>query len=217
MRMPFSELDAYSQAIDQAQRDYPELHILKSMECEWAPEYHNFFADVLLGEYKFDYLVLGCHFFPYQGSWLSSHMDIDTPKHLSAYAEFLIRSMQSKLFTFVAHPDLFGLTYETWDHNAEAVSKDILACAAELKIPLEINGYGLMRRIIETPQGTRNAYPWLPFWKLAQDYDVTVVVNSDAHHPDNVDMGIVEGLEFAEKLGLKVANLENLERRKKCL
>lgn len=213
MRMDKSQLPVYNRAIEEAQEKYSELVILKAMECEWAPEYHNYFAEVLLGEYQFDYLILGSHFFPYRGSWLSSHMDVSIPEHLVAYTEHLIQSMQSGLFSIVAHPDLFGLTYLTWDENTISASKDILAAAEELKIPIEINGYGLIEKFIKTPTGIRNAYPWLEFWKLARDYKVTVVVNSDAHHPNNVDMGLREGTKLAKELGLELANLEHLEGR----
>ena len=65
MRMGLSALPAYVRAIEEAQSKYTDLIILKGMECEWAPEYHNFFEDVLLGQYGFDYLILGSHFFPY--------------------------------------------------------------------------------------------------------------------------------------------------------
>lgn len=213
MRMSSSQLPTYIRAIDEAQAKYRELTILKSMECEWAPEYHNYFKEVLLGECNLDYLVLGCHFFTYNGGWVSSHLDIHDAKHLVAFTKFLIQSMQSGLFSLVAHPDLFGLTYPIWDENTTSASKDILAAAEGLKIPLEINGYGLMEKFVKTPSGTRNAYPWLPFWELARDYEVTVVVNSDAHHPEKVDMGLKEGEEFAQKLGLTLANLDHLERR----
>lgn len=213
MRMGITALPAYVRAIDEARTKYPDLKILKGMECEWAPEYHNFFSEVLLGKYGFDYLILGCHFFPFQGRWLSSHGDIASPKILAAYTKFLVESMQSGLFTFVAHPDLFGLSYPVWDHNTEAASKEILSAAAQLSLPLEINGYGLMKRMVETPQGRRTAYPWFSFWQLARDFDITVVVNSDAHRPDYVDLGLKRGLEMVTNLGLKLANLDHLERR----
>lgn len=210
MRMAASQLPGYVRAIEEAQAAFGELRILKGMECEWAPEYHSFFQEVLRGEYHFDYLVLGCHFFPYQGRWLSSHLHITGPKELAAYTQFLIQSMESGLFDFVAHPDLFGLTYLTWDENCTAASRDILAAAEELRLPLEINGYGLMKKPVDTPEGIRPAYPWLPFWELAQDYQVTVVVNSDAHHPEVVDQGLEEGRELVRKLGLQLADLDHL-------
>ncbi len=211
MRMGLSALPVYARAIEEAQDTYADLTILKGMECEWAPEYHNFFHEVLLGEYRFDYLVLGCHFFPFQGSWLSSHVDIVSPKRLLAYTRFLIESMQSGLFAFVAHPDLFGLSYFEWDENTKAASKEILSAAQELHLPLEINGYGLMNRIVRTKKGERTAYPWLAFWEVAKDYDIKVVVNSDAHYPNNVDQGILEGQDLAKSLGLPLANMNYLK------
>ena len=213
MRMGVSALPAYVRAIEEAQVQYPELVILKSAECEWAKEYNDFFAEVLLGEYGFDYLILGCHFFLYQGGWLSSHVDITSPKRLVAYTDFLVESMQSGLFSFVAHPDLFGLSYLDWDENTAAASKDILRAAEEFKLPLEMNGYGLVDRRVRSKDGERTAYPWLPFWQLARDYDVQVVVNSDAHAPERIDQGLQEGVEMAKNLGLQLANLDHLARR----
>ncbi len=213
MRMAYAELADYIEAIEFARSEYPELTILKGMECEWTPQYHAFFRDELLGEYDFDYLILGCHYFSYNGAFVSSHSGIHSPRRLKAYAEFLISSMQSGLFDFVAHPDLFGLTYLSWDENATAASRDILSAAEQLNLPLEINGYGLCEKIISTPNGPRPAYPWLPFWRLAREYDVTVVVNSDAHHPEHVNNCLAEGRRLVENLGLKMADLNHLHRR----
>lgn len=209
-RMSCGELPGYVQAIEKAQEEYPELTILKGMECEWAPELNSFYQDVLLGEYALDYLVLGCHFFYHQGSVFSSHLDIHDAEHLAAYTVYLIECMESGLFAFVAHPDLFGLTYLEWDQNTEAAAKDIISAAKELNLPLEINGHGLKNRPIDTPQGRRPAYPWLPFWELAAEQGVSVVVNSDAHHPGQVDQGLREGRALAERLGLKLAVLSHL-------
>lgn len=213
MRMAIEDLPNYVQAIELAQEKYPDLTILKGMECEWTEDYHRFYQDVLLGEHRFHYLILGCHFFTYNGSVLSSHSGIYNPKRLKAYTDYLIKSMESGLFAFVAHPDLFGSSYLKWDQNTTSASKDILSAAQDLKLPLEINGYGLMKKTVETPDGIRPAYPWLKFWELARDYNVTVVVNSDAHAPEYVDLGIREGLKIVEDLDLQLANLDYLQRR----
>lgn len=213
MRMGSDELPGYVKAIELAQEKHEELTILKGMECEWAPEYNNFFSEKLLGEYNFDYLILGAHFFPYQGNFLSSHSGVYNTERLLAYTNYLIKSMESGLFAFVAHPDLFGLSYLTWDENTISASRDILNAAQSLQIPLEINGYGLCKRIIETPSGSRSAYPWINFWELAREYEIEVVVNSDAHQPDHVDLGLKSGLELTQNLGLQLANFDYLERR----
>lgn len=210
MRMGKAELPGYVRAIEEAQAAFESMTILKGMECEWAREYHSYFQEVLLDQYGLDYLVLGCHFFPYNGGWQSSHEAIYDAAHLSAYVDHLIESMRSCLFTFVAHPDLFGLTYLNWDANTAAAARDIILAAKELNLPLEINGHGLKNKLIETASGLRPAYPWLPFWELAAEHGVLVVVNSDAHNPRHVEQGLADGLQIAEDLGLTVAELKHL-------
>lgn len=44
MRMAYAELADYIEAIEFARSEYPELTILKGMECEWTPQYHAFFS-----------------------------------------------------------------------------------------------------------------------------------------------------------------------------
>ena len=108
---------------------------------------------------------------------------------------------------------IFGLSYLCWDENTVAASRDILSAAEELGMILEFNGYGLSKRIIDTPQGVRVAYPWQPFWEMAVDYDISVVVNSDSHSPEGVAFGVAEGMEKVKELGLKLADLDHLNRR----
>jgi len=208
IRMAIDELPNYVNAIAQAQAKYPQLTILIGAECEYATEYHSFYLEELLGEWNFDYLILGPHFFPYQGEWLASHSDILCKETLKAYTNYLIQSMESGLFAFVAHPDLFGITYEEWDQHTEACSREILQAAETLNIPLEINGYGLRKPYIHTKSGTRPMYPWLPFWELAQDYDIEVIVNSDAHRPEDVGANIDDGLAIAKQFNLKIAKFD---------
>ena len=79
------------------------------------------------------------------GDWIGSYGGADSLKSLKAYSNYFIQSMESGLFAFMAHPDLFGNSYLTWDENTIAASHDILTAAAQLKMPLEINGYGLRK------------------------------------------------------------------------
>lgn len=209
MRMSLEEFPNYLQAIEQAQELYPQLTILKGLECEYAPEYHGFYQD-LLDQWGLNYLILGAHFFPCDGEWLGSHGSIISAKRLLAYADYVIKSMESGLFAFVAHPDLFGITYLDWDQDAEACSRDILVAAEELKIPLEINGYGFRKPKVMTQSGQRPTYPWLAFWEVAAEYQISIVATSDAHHPQDVAGNITDGLLIAERLKLGVADLSVL-------
>ena len=44
IRMDIDELPVYCETIDQAGRDFPQLTVLKSAECEYATEYDSFSA-----------------------------------------------------------------------------------------------------------------------------------------------------------------------------
>lgn len=55
--MHFSELTDYSQSIDSSIQKYPQIIILKGMECEYISGYKNFYKEELIGRYNFDYLI----------------------------------------------------------------------------------------------------------------------------------------------------------------
>ena len=211
IRMDIDELPDYCAAIETAQEKFSDLVILKGAECEYMPAYHSFFKDSLLGELEFDYLIGAAHFFPVDGEWVGSYGGVTSRKELQAYASYFIESMQTGLFAFMAHPDLFGNSYHRWDQDAIAISRDMFVAAAELGIPLEINGYGLRKPMIDTHDGQRRMYPWIPFWELACEYDVQFIVNSDAHSPDDIIGNMAEATAIGERLGLTPANLSFLE------
>ena len=212
VRMDFRELPDYCRAVDEAREMFPQLTVLKGMECEFSDSYLSYYRDTLLDELQFDYLIGAAHFFPLNGEWIGSFGGIDTLAGLRAYVTYFIESMESGLFAFMAHPDLFGNSYHTWDVNTASAAKDIFQAAADLAIPLEINGYGLRKPLIDTPEGKRRMYPWLPFWELASDYDITVVVNSDAHHPNDVGANMSDAAAIGERYGLPFADLSYLQK-----
>jgi histidinol-phosphatase (PHP family) len=120
--------------------------------------------------------------------------------------------LQSGLFLFGAHPDVFGCSYLQWDAETESCARAILEAAQDLDIPLEINGNGFRRLQVQTESGLVRPYPLLPFWDLAAEYRITVIANSDAHVPNDVDANIQEATEFALERGLSVSGLNISER-----
>ncbi|MBF0349964.1 MAG: histidinol-phosphatase [SAR324 cluster bacterium] len=210
VRMTFSELDHYDQAFVTAKEELPEITILKGMECEYLLEYHTFYEDELLGQRKFDYLVGAGHYVHVKGEWLSSFSYLNTPAALLFYARYLCTMMESGLFAFIAHPDLFGTCNQHWNADIDACARDILETAQRTKIPLEINGNGFRRPEVPDVDGTpRAAYPWRTFWELAAEYDITTICNSDAHEPSDVLSNIEDGRALAKACGLRM--LDNLK------
>jgi len=201
VRMDMSELNAYEEEFKEAEND--DIILLKGLECEWDPIYEGFYKDELLGERNFDFLVGSVHYIKKNGDW-GYLSEIHTAKHLANYAEILIETMRTGFFSFIAHPDGFGAGYKKWDSNAEACSIDILTAAEELSIPLEINGYGLRKNKIITPDGERSVYPLLDFWELASNFDIKAICNSDAHRPEDVNASIKECKEIADRFNIKL-------------
>lgn len=203
-RMAFSELDDYTDAIEFAQKALPDLKILKGMECEYAPEYHSYFKDELLGERAYDYLIGAGHYTPLAGTWINSFENLKTASALKAYSTYLAQTMESGLFAFIAHPDLFGCSNTRWSADLAACSRDIFQAAEATKTPLEINGYGFRKPPVQSAEGLRPRYPWRPFWEMAANYDIQVICNADAHRPKDVLANIKDAKDLANAFKLEI-------------
>ena len=204
VRMEMEQLRDYTDAIDEAREAFPDLRVVKGLECEYVPEFTGVYRDIFRGEYEMDYLAGGAHWYPYDGEWVGLYGPDMTPAMLAAYADYIVECIASGLFAYIAHPDLFGNAYYVWDGEARACSRAILSAAAAAGVPLEFNAYGLRKPLTDTPTGPRHGYPWLPFWELAAYYDVRVLVNSDAHRPQDVAGKVEEAADIVREFGLNI-------------
>ncbi|MEK6795816.1 MAG: histidinol-phosphatase [Spirochaetota bacterium] len=201
VRMHMNELADYCAEIHAARRD--GITVLTALECEDFPGYRGFYRDVLVP--RVDYLIGGNHYFRMNGAMRGIYDDnILGAAELSAYAQHVIAAIGSGLYAFIAHPDLFGYAYHRWDAETQAVSRDICSAAKSFGVPLEINGYGMRKRPVPSADGERAPYPWEPFWEIAGSIGAPVVINSDAHRPEDVAAGIPEGYAIAERYGLRM-------------
>lgn len=204
-RMAYEELGEYFKEIEEAKKKYEDkISVKKSIECEYFKEYKWLYEE-LKNKYNVDYLLLGVHFFIYNGEYQYIGWMNQDVKVLEEYTDYVIESMETGYFDYLAHPDLFGISYIDWDEHTEKASRRILKKAEELKIPLEININGMRRGIIKYNKGERYMYPHKDFWELSKEYDVDIIVGIDAHNPK--DMHDLElGHNFAKEMGLKVIN-----------
>lgn len=202
VRMDYAELADYAGAIDQAKLDFPQLSILKGMECEYVAEYKSFYEDELLGEFRFDYLIGAAHLFPVGERWRNTYGGTNTPQTLRAFSDYTIEMMETGFFDFIAHPDLFGNCYPAWDADAVACSRDMLQASAELGVGVEINALGLRKQAYKAEDNPFPLYPWIPFWEEATNFDVRVIVNSDAHRPVDLQARTGAAQQIADELDL---------------
>jgi len=206
-RMSMAELPGYIAAVDEAKAaaaaDPSSPRVFSGLECEWAPECGTFLSDELLGSCGLDYLVAGIHCYLHKGEWRDTYL-ISEAQELVSFAETSCGAMECGLFSFLAHPDVFCYNWMPWDGNAASCARDILATSARTGVPLEINGYGMRKTRVDAPEGLRRPYPHEEFWLLAAEYDVSCVVNSDAHRPVDTAANLADGREIARRFGLKL-------------
>jgi histidinol-phosphatase (PHP family) len=216
IRMSLNEVDDYIQAFHTAQEAHPGLKMFLGMESEHFKDYEGFYKEELFGKWGMDYLILAQHLFHCEGSLVYFWREKPgaDKKVLKAYAEAVVAGIESKVFSLLAHPDLFGVFYAPWDEESAACSHYIIEAAQAYKLPLEINGNGFRKGITDICGIKRFQYPLDPFWEIASAYDVKVVVNSDAHHPSELKPS-AEGLALAERYQLKFAELSDIRLREK--
>lgn len=212
-RMDYSLLPSYVDDVRKA-RDSEALlgdgglRILLGAECDSLKSYFPYYRDELLGERGFDYLIGAVHFHHDEetGEDLYPNKIPNYTPFLGEYVENYTNMLESGLFLLGAHPDLF--CYSTpWSPDLKAASKDIIQCALENDMPLEINGLGIRKGVLEVGGEKRTRYTIGEFWEMAVDAGVKICCNSDAHRPEDVhgwplhDGYVNECFEFASKVG----------------
>lgn len=206
MRMSADKIEDYTSSVKQLKEKYKnQISIKLGWECEFF-EMHIDWLREIVKEYEFDYLILGHHYSPYEKGG-NYNGKIKTPKKIELYKEGVLKAMDSGLFSYVAHPDLYMKAYRKFDEHAEKVAREIIAKAIETNTPLEYNLLGLEY----SKQDGKMGYPYTSFWEIAAEMGAKCVIGIDAHRPSfyletaesyrNARNYLNElGLEFAEEI-----------------
>ena len=183
VRMTVEQAPAYLAALRELKEKYRgQLSVYTGFECEYFPEYMNW-----LGEMKeawgLDYLIFGNHFdrtdeggFYYGGCTETAH--------IISYTDNALKGMETGLFRYFAHPDLFLMDYPSFDATAQDCARTLLAAAKEMGLPLEYNLHGAL--LGERGYARGLGYPCRAFWELAAENGNTVVIGVDAHDPQEL-------------------------------
>ena len=117
---------------------------------------------------------------------------------LARYCDQVIEAMQTGLFTYVAHPDIFYYIGDRsiFKKHMQRICKEAKSC----NIPLEINMLGM---------NENRQYPHPVFWEAAAEEGCCVVIGSDAHKPAHV---VHPELEKKALAMIKELSLELVER-----
>lgn len=171
--------------------------VLLGYECDFFDRYRDYLAG-LKESGRVDYLVTGTHFIVRKDkSRVSPFSDTLEKDDLKRYRDQMVAAIESGLFDFVAHPDLFMAGYADWDGTCEEIATDIIKAAIGHSLPLEINGNGMLKK----PVGERWAYPHRAFTLLASSLGASSILSTDAHSVENLLKTKADLEDFAHQCG----------------
>ena len=194
IRMRVDEFDDYVHTVLALKKEYEkDIEIHLGLEAEYYPAYFEDYLR-LIEPYPIEYIILGQHYMENEigGSW--NGYPSDDLDEFRAYTKQLIAGMDTGIFTYVAHPDLYNYIGSNRAAYLEEARKICVAAKAH-KLPLEINLHGI---------DTRRNYPNPAFFAIAAEIGNEVVICSDAHAPEEVYVpAAVQAAEaMVEELGL---------------
>lgn len=202
-RIPMRDVKCYIDELRLLREKYKsQIDIKIGFEMEYYPLY---FKSMLKNAVKVgaEYLILGQHFINNEhplGNY--TYTDINDANLLREYVNEVIDGIKSGAFTYVAHPDLFRFTGDTYVYCEEM--RRICAASKEYKIPLEINFLGIR---------DKRKYPNMVFWKIAGEEQSPVTFGFDAHDTKSAFDGesLVNAKEIVKKFGLNYIGMPEIK------
>lgn len=178
IRMKTDEIDSYVNSVRHLQKKYKDkIRIRLGFECEYFERHIAWLLDVLK-KYKFDYIILGHHFTPYEIGGIYNGK-IKTKDGIEDYKNGVLKALDMGLFSYVAHPDIYMRQYGDFDIHCEKAAREIIQKSIDTNTPLEYNLLGFSHGKNDGYVG----YPNPAFWKIAGEMSATAVVGIDAHTP----------------------------------
>lgn len=171
-RMKPEQLEDYANTLLALREEYRNrIRLFIGLEMEYYPRLFSRTLD-FLRQYPLDYLILGQHAIYNETEGIFSPRPTDDEKLLDQYRGQTLEALETGLFSYFAHPDLFCFTGDPKAYERHV--RTICRRARELGIPLEFNLLGFQEE---------KHYPDPRFWRVAGEEGCSVVLGSDAHEP----------------------------------
>jgi len=177
MRMQPRDLPGYVstvRALKETWKDQITIHL--GLECECYPMYMDWLQEL---HEQMDYLILGAHYLHTDETHPYVIYPCKEDKGMWEYVEASCEALETGLFAYIAHPDLFMRCRQRWTKECEKASHQLLTVIKKLGLPIEYNLNGLLIQQREKETG----YPRREFWEFAADYGIPAIIGADAHTP----------------------------------
>ncbi len=203
-RMHRDDLPRYLDMIAEAREQSAPFPVRLGLECDFIVGQEGWIEE-LAGLAPWDYLIGSVHY-------ITTDWAVDDPKFIgrytatgtateeiwTAYWQAYERCIASGLFDFVAHPDLVKKFGHRPPGDLRRFYEPAVAAASAGNVAVEISTAGLRKPVGEL-------YPSTGFLELAHTAGVPVVINSDAHAPNEVGLGFDQAVMAARTAGYKEA------------
>jgi histidinol-phosphatase (PHP family) len=197
-RMGPDQLPEYLALVEEARREFPRYPIRLGLECDFIPGHEAHIRD-LAKIARWDYLIGSVHY-------ITPDWDVDNPKHLKrwndqpvddvwqAYFDAYTKMAESCLFDFLAHPDLVKKFGHRPEGDLSRFYRPTLDAIKEAGAVLEVSTAGLRKDV-------REIYPSRDFLVGAHARQIPIVINSDAHAPEEVAHEFDRAYALAREVG----------------
>lgn len=178
IRMDISEFEDYVNSVRALKEKYKnQISVKIGLECEYYEEYMPWLKN-LIDEYQLDYVIFGNHFSENEVRGYYFGTQTTTKEALYKYMETAIKGMETGLFSYFAHPDLFMRSWTDLNEDFNYVCRQICEKAKELDILLEYNISGY----IYNRDFNVNGFPNINFWTIAAQVGCKAIIGIDAHN-----------------------------------
>lgn len=204
-RMRIDELEDYVSAVNAMKEKYADrIRIHLGLECEAFPQFYAWLKDTLASG-RVEYAILGNHYDTSDEDGLPYFGYLIDRNRAYRYMETTINGIESGLFAYVAHPDLFLNRYEAFDADAKFICRELCAAAKRKNLPMEYNILGKMRQGKSFSKGGLG-YSTRQFWEIAAETGNRAIIGVDAHKPEQLDclQQYTETREMLSDMGIEV-------------
>ncbi len=214
--MDMATFDKYLDDVEKLKNKY-NIKLYKACESEYLINNDDWYKEL---RKKLDYMILGIHFFNGDGRVLDTYKDISY-ENVDYYYECAKKAIETGLFDYLAHPDLYLFDYKSingkneFDDKAKEICLKLIGLCVKHDIYFEINTNGLKYSKDKTKRELW-LYPNIEFFKVVKDYmdrnpgKLKLVIGADAHDPIALGNDNVEAvLKMVSDLNLDV--LEKIE------
>lgn len=184
IRMTLSQISDYVNSIHALQEKYKkQIKIRLGLEAEYFPDYIYWLKNIIK-KYNIEYVIFGNHCYDTDEKFPLFFSHTDSKDMLDLYEESSIEGIESGIFAYMAHPDLFMNSYPEFDQHCAIISRHICRAAAHNNVPLE---YNISTRAKNDVIGKTSNIPCPEFWHIAKKEDCTAIIGIDAHNNKDLE------------------------------